>query len=289
MSFDDLNTTLDRLEREKFSNASTGDVPMYSVNTFQRADDSGFLDMARGASGIYTLGDSFGFNADIDSTTETVWAQSAVYTVPTAAQTLNIVSTSTADTSAGTGARTVQVTGLDGNYNEQVETVTMNGTTNVLTTKSYIAVNRLVVLTAGSGFSNAGIIRATQSTSALVVRSIPALGGVSQAAIYTVPNGKAVMIKNLVLGASKTSGGTAPVVTFNVWAKVALTGVHYKVKDYILDASIQSSLPSIEFPFATPQIAGTTIEVKATSDQNNTKVTAEFLRISYDVDLLYSL
>ena len=45
----------------------------------------------------------------------------------------------------GTGARTVLIEGLDENYDIQSETVTMDGTTNVVTTNTYIRLFRMTV------------------------------------------------------------------------------------------------------------------------------------------------
>ena len=56
----------------------------------------------------------------------------AVYATPTTAQTLELLSDDTGDTSAGLGARKVVVEGLDSSFNIQSETVTMNGTTAVI-------------------------------------------------------------------------------------------------------------------------------------------------------------
>ena len=58
-----------------------------------------------GASSVY----KFGYNPDINGTEETVWSQGGDVVWPAAAFTAFISSSSTADTSAGTGAQTVTV------------------------------------------------------------------------------------------------------------------------------------------------------------------------------------
>jgi len=72
--------------------------------------------------------------------------------------TITLVSTSTADASAGTGAQTVAVTGVNSSNVEVTEVITMNGTTPVASTTSFIGINNLNVATAGSGRVNAGDI-----------------------------------------------------------------------------------------------------------------------------------
>ena len=107
-----------------------------------------------GTTGLF----KFGFNADIDQTEETVWDAGGLYTYPASALAMTIVSSNANDTSAGTGARTVRVIGLDANYAEVTQTVSLNGTTTVSIPTSLIRVYRAFVVTAGSGNTAAGTI-----------------------------------------------------------------------------------------------------------------------------------
>ena len=102
----------------------------------------------------------FGYNPDVDTTEESVWPDGGTVQHPTVASVLKISSSSADDTSAGTGARTVHIEGLDGNYDVVSETVILNGQTAVNTTNSYLYVNSFYVVTAGSGGENAGNINA---------------------------------------------------------------------------------------------------------------------------------
>jgi hypothetical protein len=129
----------------------------------------------------------FSANPDVDTATvpEFVWSQGGVFTFPAAAAATTIVSASANDAAAGTGARTVTVTGLDANYLEVVETVTMNGTTPVNLAAQLLRVNKLEVATAGTGQVNAGAI--TISIGGTTVSAIPADKGISQTGVFTVP------------------------------------------------------------------------------------------------------
>src|SRR5210317_188020 len=100
----------------------------------------------------------FGQNAVVGNSVETIWQQGGLYSYPPSATTMTVSSSDANDTSAGTGARTVQIAGLDGDYNEISETIILNGQTAVTTTNSFLRVNRAIVLTAGSNGVNAGII-----------------------------------------------------------------------------------------------------------------------------------
>ena len=95
----------------------------------------------------------FGHNPAVSTTRATIWHEADTEVVQrTSAATMTVSSDSTNDTSAGTGVRTVEITGLDANYNEvsPKEIVTMNGTTAVSTVNQYIAINFIQGLTAGS-------------------------------------------------------------------------------------------------------------------------------------------
>ena len=116
----------------------------------------------------------FGYNPDIDTSEESIWPNGGEVPHPTVASVLKISSGDNNDDGdpAGTGARTVYIEGLDGDYNVVSETVTLNGQTAVNTTNSYLYVNQFYVVTVGSGGENAGIIYAGTGT---VTSGVPAV------------------------------------------------------------------------------------------------------------------
>ncbi len=108
-----------------------------------------------------------------------------------AAETLNIVSGSANDASAGTGARTVRVEGLDANGNWAEETFTLNGTTPVVSTSTWLRVVRAFIVGAGSGGTNAGAITIKHNTTTANIFAVIKAGrGMSMNAVFTVPTGK---------------------------------------------------------------------------------------------------
>ena len=137
------------------------------------------LQVAQGQIAYHKHVYKFGQNAVVGNSVETIWQQGGLYSYPPSATTMTVSSSDTNDTSAGTGARTVQIVGLDGDYNEISETIILNGQTAVTTTNSFLRVNRGVVLTAGSGGVNAGIIYVGTGT---VTLGVPAN-------VYTTING----------------------------------------------------------------------------------------------------
>jgi hypothetical protein len=201
------------------------------------------LQVARGQVAWHYDVHKFGFNPDIDDSLETVWAQGGLYSYLAAATQLSVSSSSTDDTSAGTGARTVTLSGLDANYSEISETVTLNGQTAVTTTNSYLRIFRMVVNSAGSGGENAGVIYAGTGT---VTSGVPANKYATIAigdnqtlmAIWTVPaNHTAYLLQTDVTVATTQN---------NKYCTASLVarpyGEVFQVKDRFVKAESQTTL-----------------------------------------------
>ena len=162
------------------------------------------IDVARGVVTNYALVRVMGHNNAVGTSIEDVWGNGGTYVFPSSASTLTISSGSTNDTSAGTGARTVQVYGLDTNYAEINETLTMNGQSGVTSTNSYLRVTKMLVRTAGSTGGNAGnvyfgtgtITAGVPATIYSMIAYSASYGGDNRSldCIYTVPAGKTAYI-----------------------------------------------------------------------------------------------
>lgn len=96
----------------------------------------------------------FGFNATVPATEEDIWEGSTAYSYIPVAESLNISCANVNDTSGGTGARTVKVIGLDGDYNEIEESLATNGQTGVATTNTFLRAYRMIITDAGSNGKN---------------------------------------------------------------------------------------------------------------------------------------
>ena len=136
----------------------------------------------------------FGYNPDVDTNEETVWPIDGILGHPSSPTIMKISSTSADDDAAGTGARTVFIEGVNGTGGLATEIVTLDGQTEVNTANSYDAIERMVVLTAGSGGKNAGIIYAGTGTVTAGVPTVPysAMGigeNVSLVGHWTCPTG----------------------------------------------------------------------------------------------------
>lgn len=149
--------------------------------------------------GVYPQ-NKYGFNPAIVATTEDIWSAGGILQLLAAAETMNIVSTDVNDAAAGTGAQTVELAGVDDNYNPLYETIALNGTTPVPTNLSFFRINRMRIQTVGSSLVNLGDITATASVSATTQAQIPALGGSTFKSQFTIPEGHFGIIKSLTFG-----------------------------------------------------------------------------------------
>lgn len=130
-------------------------------------------------------------NPDVDTATvpETMSPVGGLLTFRTAAAVVEVVSSSTDDDSAGTGARTIRIDGLDANWDMISEIVTLDGTTPVVTVGEFIRINAVEVTTAGTGRTNAGNIT-LRDASAGATRSYIAVGrGRAEVGMVSVPRG----------------------------------------------------------------------------------------------------
>jgi hypothetical protein len=135
-----------------------------------------------------------GYNPDVDTTWENLWAAGGLINYPAAALQMKVSSSSANDTAAGTGTRSVTITGLDEDYNEIVETIALNGQTAVTTTNSFLRINNFTTATAGSGLTNAGDVYigtgvVTAGVPATIYDMMPAGFNIHQTHAYTIPAG----------------------------------------------------------------------------------------------------
>ena len=133
--------------------------------------------LIRGASHI----NKFGYSSTVGSSFQTVWDGSNLYSyIDTAGTALVTSSNTTADNGS-----TVEIQGLDANYNVQTVTATIGGSA---TQETFIRVFRVKLLTANTGTSNVGTITVTVDSTAAAI--ISPTKGQTLMAVYTIPAGK---------------------------------------------------------------------------------------------------
>jgi hypothetical protein len=142
------------------------------------------LQVARNQIAFHEGVEIFGYSTAVGSSAQgPLWEgltlSGGTYTYPSSAAPLVLVSDSASDNTT----RSVVIDGLDASYNRISETIALNGTTNVTTTKSFFRINQMAMLNS----TNTGNI--TASISSVVYAKINAGVGQTQMAIYTVPAG----------------------------------------------------------------------------------------------------
>lgn len=212
----------------------------------------------------------FGRNSDISTGTEVLWPSGAGLTFAAAAQTLNVVSSSATDAAAQGGAEQIKIFGLDANYAEISDTVTMTGVTPATTTAAFLRVNRAYVVAVDSRLeTNVGNISITQTTSGTLMAYIAAARGQTEQAIYTVPAGK----KAIFIGARASVDGSNE-ADINMWqADYASGGAKRNVGSFVGLVGVSS-----QFIYGAPAsfAAKTDLWADATVAGSNYKVTASF-------------
>ena len=216
-----------------------------------------------------------GHNDAVGTSFVDIWGKNAKMIYLSSAETMNMVSDDVNDASAGTGARTIKVEGLDNDFNEISETVVMNGTTNVLTTLSYRRVTDITTLTAGTGLENAGQIKATSTSTTEDQSIMEPLTNHSLNGRYTSPVGKAAIFASYEINVAK---GKDVVIDIRAGNGEAVTqSVHL---NHIFQNTIFSPVPDA--------IVGekTDILFRAKSDAASTGVTCAFNIIEIDLGLV---
>lgn len=224
------------------------------------------LAIAKGESNGYSVVHKFGANFDIDNNSEpeTVWTGGGLYpwSALATAQTLYCVSTEAADNG------TLQIQGLDADYNLQSETVTLSGTTAVATSNEYLRVYRMVY---SDDVSNEGVITArVTSGSGTVVAQIEQLFNQTLMAIYTVPAGHTAYI--LCGDFSVQKNKDAQVMFYQRPVGGIFTIAHM--------AEVYESTYRYDFPVPLAMPEKTDLEVRADNvETNNTRVTSNFTMV----------
>ena len=143
-----------------------------------------------GESGTNRPRNIFGYQTSADTTLRTMWYRANTnYVFPSAAQTMQVRSSSGSDT------MDLLIQGLDSNYEEITDTVTLTGTSVVTTNKQFLRLNSAVIL---SG-SNAGTIDIGDDLAGTPTyyKGIRPGDGTCQDSFFTVPKDHSFLLYRL--------------------------------------------------------------------------------------------
>jgi hypothetical protein len=154
---------------------------IYDSQTKYGKDEDFYLQIARGQVAGHSTVNVYGYQPLVGTDFIPIWENATQYTYPTSAVQMNLAGT-VGDTAS------ILITGLDANYLPISETLILNGSTSVPTTKTYLRINSMQV-TVGSATNPAGVVTLKNLAGTVIYAQINAGVGRTQSAIFTVPAG----------------------------------------------------------------------------------------------------
>jgi hypothetical protein len=225
-------------------------MPVLRYNT--TSSRNAFFDIARGIRSDCESVHLFGINTTIGTDFETLYDNGgSIYTFPTEQDTLTLASTSGDDTMQ------VRITGLNDQWREISEVVTLNGTNDVETTSEFFRINDARIL----GGNNVGDISIDHGAN--TVAYIQAEKGVHQAIIYSTPAGHSLYICTVKFDGTIGLFGTmrframlqdpaSDDLVWHFWDSIARTDLDFDLK----------------IPFKVPEKRDFSIEARGTQGTN---------------------
>jgi len=221
--------------------------------------------------------EKFGMNVDVDSNKETIWDGGGIYSYVASPETVAVTSSQPSkDNSTGTGARTVEIQGLNSAYAVVTETLTVGGSAG---TETFIRVFRAKVLTAGSSSVNEGTVSITSSDTSTVLAQIGVDGTGSNAAgrgqtfmaLYTVPAAKTAYLTQWTVGCGKQN--TDAIAMLMTRDPDAIGDGSWNARDII---TVSATTYAKDYKIPLQFTEKTDIEIRAYSSVNNSLVSSTF-------------
>jgi len=229
----------------------------------------------------YSALHKFGRNPNVGNVPETIWMHGGLYSYLDVGSdsTVYAYSASSDDGLGNDGARTITVQGLDNDFNEIEETISVNG---AASTASFLRVYRAFVVTAGVLAANDGnvLISTAASGGGTVLADIGVIGsgtttglGQTQLALYTIPAGKTGYLTNWNIGVAPMNNS----VTVTLISREQDGGAPFRSRD-IVDTVGGYTTHNYSIPIRFPE--KTDIEVRGTGD------TSSVISSSFDIILV---
>ena len=241
------------------------------------------INISNGAVDGVSYVEKFGRNDTLSGNVETIWDGSNVYTYLTSASSVYVTSSDGNDAPAGTGARQVEVQGLDENYVLTTETIDIDDGASDTT---FIRVFRVIVTSVGSGGQAAGTIsvRSASGGGGTLLAQILKVGtgggaslGQTFMAIYTVPAGYTAYLTQWTIGAGGQNADTTALLVARPF------GGAFNSKDIVISAGSQYSKNYVVPLKFTEK---TDIEVRAFTSSSGNDCSSTFNLIIVDNDYI---
>jgi hypothetical protein len=226
--------------------------------------------------------EKFGMNIDVDNDKETIWDGGGIYTYIETAETLTVTSDSINDAPAGSGARTVEIQGMNQSGEVVIETVDVGATT----IGAFKRVFRVKAVSVGASGVNEGTISITSDDTSTVLAIIGVDGtganaagrGQTFMAQYTIPAGKTGYITQWTVGAGKQN--TDAIAMLMTRDPDASGNGAWNARD-IITVSATTYAKNYNVPIKVN--AEDDIEIRAYSSVNNSLVSSSFCVILIDI------
>jgi hypothetical protein len=212
------------------------------------------LQVARGQILGHSTVSIFGYQPSVGTSSIAVWENASAYTFPASASTMTVASGSATDNGA-----TVLVIGLDANWNQisEIVTIATGGTTTV---NSYLRINNLFLATPASGqTTNVGQITIKVSTTTYGQINVGI--GKSQNSWYSVPANYDFYLDQVEINTSN-SYTSSVIITYNVQATNNVSGVTLSVLQQPFVSIFTITRPN---PFKYTQKTDIQFQLKASS------------------------
>jgi hypothetical protein len=173
----------------------------------------------------------FGNNTSVGTAWEALWAQGGSPLVNDTATIVEFISSSGSDAGSEAGARTISFSGVDADFVEQTEVITLTGATPASSAGSFLYVHRMSVRTSGSILSNVGVVSAKLGIGASTFGTIPAGSGQSEMLVRAVPAGATLYLTRIAVSVTKEKASNFRIIEYDqngtTW-RVMLDGHTYE-------------------------------------------------------------
>jgi hypothetical protein len=218
----------------------------------------------------------FGFRSGLTATAgaETVWATTGNFTPMTAASTFTVTYNNSTDGASTTGATELTFWYIDADGLPAIATHTLGNDGSDVTSFTGLGINRIAVSATGTANHNTSDISVTDTSIATTQAVVPALGSVTQQAIFHVGSNHQAIAKFLYVHINKPSGGNASVqVKALAFNRNVLTT--YEVFRTTLDTSVEVT-QILNEPIGFNLSSTDVLYFTADTDTNNAEVVLRF-------------
>jgi len=235
-----------------------------------------------------TVWNKFGYNSDVDTGAEEIIASfggafNPVSNVITTAQTFTITYNNGTDGLGTTGALSLLFTYIDSSFTSQIGIHTLGSTGSDVTSFTGLGINRAVVFSNGGLGYNVNDITITATDDGTTQAQVPALGSVTQQALFHTQINHNFFAEWLLINCRKLSGaGGSPRVTIRGYSWSRFTLTRYEIFRYEIDTSVENTLeiaPPAPFTVGGREVLYFTAE----TNTNNTVVNLRFTGVEESV------